>query len=59
MFKISLFFFNSLLQQWWQEKISYFFLSSGNVNILESHHITQKIGHKSDNVIVVTMFLGS
>lgn len=36
-----------------------FFLSSGNVNILESHHIIQKIGHKPDNVIVATMLLGS
>ncbi|PBC26440.1 Integrin alpha-PS3 [Apis cerana cerana] len=36
-----------------------FFLSRGNVNILESHHIIQKIGHKPDNVIVATMFLGS
>ncbi|KOX74851.1 Integrin alpha-8 [Melipona quadrifasciata] len=36
-----------------------FFLSSGKVNILESHHVIQKIKHKSNNTVIATMFLGS
>ncbi|XP_017793585.1 PREDICTED: integrin alpha-8-like [Habropoda laboriosa] len=36
-----------------------FFLSNGNVNIVEPHNITQKIEHKPDSTSVATMFLGS
>ena len=36
-----------------------FFLSSGKVNILESHRVIQKIKHKPNGTIIATMFLGS
>ncbi|XP_015431891.1 PREDICTED: integrin alpha-5-like, partial [Dufourea novaeangliae] len=36
-----------------------YFLSNGTVNIAQPYNITQKYGHKPDNTIVATMFLGS